>query len=136
MTRQANIVKEPSGRPARTPVGRRNILTVKGKDANYEYRIVNDEYDRVDTFKDAGWEVVSNSDVSVGDKRVGQTTATGSAAMLSVGQGMKGVVMRIKKEWYDEDQAAKRADAKAREQSTKSDATNGADYGKIFEDRS
>lgn len=136
MTRQANIVKEPSGRPERTPVGRRNILSVKGKDPDFEYRIVNDEYDRVDSFKDAGWEVVSNSDVRVGDKRVGQTSAVSSAATVSVGQGMKGVVMRIKKDWYEEDAARKRADAKSREATSRTDATNGADYGKIFEDRS
>lgn len=131
MTRASNIVKEPSGRPTRTPVGRRNILSVKGKEAGYEYRIVNDEFDRIDTFKEAGWEVVSNSDVQVGDKRVGQTTTPGSAAQVSVGNGAKGVVMRIKNEWYEEDQAAKRKQVKELEDSTKADARNGADYGDI-----
>ena len=131
MTRASNIVKEPSGRKSRTPVGKRNILSVKGKEAGYEYRIVNDEFDRVDTFKEAGWEVVSNSDVQVGDKRVGQTTTPGSAAQVSVGGGQKGIVMRIKKDWYDEDQAAKRAEVHELEASTGKDARNGADYGDI-----
>lgn len=130
MTR-ASIVKEPSGRKQRTPVGKRNILSVKGKEAGYEYRIVNDEFDRVDTFKEAGWEVVSNSDVQVGDKRVGQVVTPGSAAQVSVGGGAKGVVMRIKKEWYDEDQAAKRAEVHELEASTRKDARNGADYGDV-----
>ena len=130
MTRNA-IVKEPSGRPTRTPVGRRNILSVKGKEAGYEYRIVNDEYDRIDAFKEAGWEVVSNSDVSVGDKRVGNSTTPGSAAQVNVGGGNKAVVMRIKKEWYDEDQAAKQAQSRELEKSTRQDARNGADYGDI-----
>lgn len=123
------IVKEPSGRPQRTPVGRRNILSVKGQEAGYEYRIVNDDKDRVDMFKEAGWEVVSNSDVSVGDKRVGQAPTPGSAAMVSVGGGMKGVVMRIKEEWYQEDQARKRADVYELENSTKQNS--GADYGEV-----
>ena len=123
------IVKEPSGRVARTPVGRRNILSVKGQEAGYEYRIVNDDKDRVDMFKEAGWEVVSNSDVSVGDKRVGQAATPGSAAMVSVGGGMKGVVMRIKQDWYEEDQAAKRASVYELEDSTK--ANSGADYGEV-----
>ena len=130
MTRNA-IVKEPSGRPTRTPVGRRNILSVKGKEAGYEYRIVNDEYDRIDAFKEAGWEVVSNSDVSVGDKRVGNSTTPGSAAQVNVGGGNKAVVMRIKKEWYDEDQATKQTQARELEKSTRQDARNGADYGDI-----
>lgn len=125
------IVKSPSGRPTRTPVGRRNILSVKGKDEAYEYRIVNDEFDRIDTFKEAGWEVVSNSDVKVGDKRVGQTSAVGSDAVVSVGGGQKAVVMRIKKEWYDEDQATKRADIKQLEDSTRQDAIDGSDYGEF-----
>lgn len=129
MSRTPNIVKEPSGRPTRQAVGRRNVLSVRGKDENYEYRIVNDDKDRVDLFKEAGWEVVSNSDVSVGDKRVGQTTAPGTAAMMSVGGGVKGVVMRIKKEWYEEDQAAKRANVYELENSTKQNS--GADYGEV-----
>ena len=130
MTRNA-IVKSPSGRPTRTPVGRRNILTVKGKEAGYEYRIVNDDIDRVDMFKEAGWEVVSNSDVVIGDKRVGQTTAVGSAATMSVGGGTKGVVMRIKQDWYEEDQAQKRAAIQELEATTRRDAIDGADYGKL-----
>lgn len=125
------IVKSPSGRPTRTAVGRRNVLTVKGKEAGYEYRIVNDDQDRVDMFKGAGWEVVSNSDVQVGDKRVGQTSATGTPATVSVGGGLKGVVMRIKQDWYDEDQAAKRAAVREIEDTTRQDALSGADYGKV-----
>lgn len=127
MSRTPNIVKEPSGRPARTPVGRRNILSVRGKEEGYEYRIVNDTVDRVDMFKEAGWEVVSRSDVSVGDKRVAGVSATGTAAEVSVGGGQKGVVMRIKKEWFDEDQERKRADIYESEASF----TNGADYGDV-----
>ena len=131
MTRASNIVKEPSGRPTRTPVGRRNILSVKGKEAGYEYRIVNDEFDRIDTFKEAGWGVVSNSDVRVGDKRVNSANTPGSAASVSVGNGGKGIVMRIKQEWYDEDQKAKRQEVHELEATTRKDALNGADYGDI-----
>lgn len=131
MTRASNIVKEPSGRPTRTPVGKRNILSVKGKEAGYEYRIVNDEFDRIDAFKEAGWEVVSNSDVQIGDKRVGQANTPGTAAQMSVGQGTKGVVMRIRSDWYDEDQKAKRAQVHELEATTRKDARNGADYGDL-----
>lgn len=130
MTRQA-IVREPSGRPTRTPVGRRNLLSVRGKEAGFEYRIVNDDSDRIDMFKEAGWEVVSSDSVSVGDKRVGQTTSPGTAAQFSVGGGTKGIVMRIKQDWYDEDQAAKRANV----YETEASFTNGADYGNVTVNR-
>jgi len=125
------IVKSPSGRPTRTQVGRRNVLTVNGKEAGYQYRIVNDEGSRVDSFKDAGWEVVLNSDVQVGDKRVNQTTSVGSAAVQSVGPNLKGVVMRIREDWYNEDQEAKLRLIDETESTTRRDALNGADYGDI-----
>lgn len=131
MTRESNIVKSPSGRPTRTPVGRRNVLTVKGKEAGYQYRIVNDTGDRIDSFKDGGWEVVSNDQVNVGDKRVNQASPVSSAAVVSVGGGDKGVVMRIKQEWYDEDQAAKQKLVDELEGTTRKDALNGADYGSV-----
>ena len=41
------------GRPKRTPINGRNVLTVTGKDPNYVYRIVNDVGGRVDMFKEA-----------------------------------------------------------------------------------
>jgi len=131
MTRESNIVKSPSGRPTRTPVGRKNVLTVKGKEPGFEYRVVNDTGDRVESFKEGGWEVVSNDQVNVGDKRVNKTSSIGSAATQSVGNGTQGVVMRIKQEWYDEDQAAKQAQVDELEGTTRRDALNGADYGKL-----
>lgn len=124
------IAKSPSGRVRRTPVGVRNVLTVGGKDPAYEYRIVNDTGDRVEQFKAAGYEVVSAKDVTVGDRRVNAASAEGSAALVSVGGGTKGVVMRINKDWYAEDQARKQEDIARTEASTKADALNGT-YGKL-----
>lgn len=122
--------KSLSGRVRRTPVGVRNVLTVGNKDANYEYRIVNDEGDRVEQFKAAGYDVVSASDVTIGDRRINAASAEGTAAQVSVGSGQKAIVMRIKKEWYDEDQLAKARNVDATESATKSDALNG-NYGKL-----
>jgi hypothetical protein len=129
MTKEA-IAKSPSGRVRRTPVGVRNVLTVGGKDPAFEYRIVNDTGDRVEQFRAAGYEVVSAKDVTVGDRRVNAASAEGSAASVSVGAGVKGVVMRINKEWYAEDQARKQADVAQTEAATKADALNGT-YGKL-----
>lgn len=129
MTKEA-IAKSPSGRTRRTPVGQRNVLTVRGKDPAYEYRIVNDEGDRVARFEDAGYEVVKASEVEIGDRRIQRASPEGSVAQASVGGGMKAVVMRIKKEWYEEDQAAKLKQVAELESTTKSDALKGR-YGKF-----
>ncbi len=134
MTKEAGVAKSPSGRVRRTPVGVRNVLTVGGKDPNYEYRIVNDEGDRVEQFKAAGYDVVSASDVTVGDRRINKASAEGSVAQVSVGGGLKAVVMRIKKEWYTEDQAAKIDSIAQTEAATKSEALEGR-YGKFTVDR-
>lgn len=129
MTKEA-IAKSPSGRVRRTPVGVRNVLTVAGKEAGYEYRIVNDTGDRVEQFKAAGYEVVSAKDVTVGDRRVNAASAEGSAASVSVGGGNKAIVMRIKSEWYEEDQARKQDQVDQTEAATKADALKGT-YGKF-----
>ena len=55
------ISKAPSGRVKRTPVSGRNVLTVSGKDPDYEYRVVNDEEDRITRFKDGGYELAARS---------------------------------------------------------------------------
>ena len=124
------IAKAPRGRTQRVPVGTRKVLTVAGKDPDYEYRIINDSGDRVQEFLDAGYELVERDSVRVGDKRVGSATAEGSKAQLSVGQGMKGFVVRIKKEWYLEDQARKQAHVNELESATKAKALDGT-YGKL-----
>jgi hypothetical protein len=125
------IAKAPSGRVTRTPVGVRNVLTVKGKDPNYVYRIVNADEDRVEQYEAAGYEVCKASDVKVGDRRVNKGTPEGSIQHFSVGGGTKGVVMRIRKDWYEEDEAAKQREVNATEETMKADALKSGDYGKL-----
>lgn len=129
------IAKSPRGRTRRTPVGQRNVLTVNGKEPGYVYRIVNDSGDRVQEFLDAGYEMVDANSVRVGDKRVNNASAEGSVSQVSVGQGQKAFVMRIKKEWYDEDQAAKQAHVDRLEATIKEKALDGT-YGKLEISRS
>lgn len=129
MTKEA-IAKSPSGRVRRTPIRERNVLSVTGKKEGYHYRIVNDTGDRVAQFKEAGYELVDASEVQIGDKRVSQPTAVGTTATASVGGGMKGVVMRIPQEWYNEDQSSKQEQLKELERSMKETAQNGT-YGTL-----
>ena len=113
---------ENTERPKRTPINKRDILSVKGKEPGYFYRIVNDEGDRIEAFKEAGYELVAADDVRIGDKRVNSASPEGSHAKVSVGGGKKAFLMRIKQEWYDEDQAAKQTDINRLEQSMRQQA--------------
>ena len=132
MTRELTT-KSPSGRAKRTPLNVRNRLSVKDKDPNFHYRIVNttdhNGADRIEAFKEAGYEIDPVNNGNVGDKRVDAAPGLGSTPEFSVGQGKKAIVMRIKREWYDEDQAAKLAQIKAQEETMYSDARKAADYG-------
>ena len=129
MTKEA-ISKAPAGRVTRVPVGQRNILTVKGKDPEFEYRIVNDVEDRVTQFLDAGYIIEGTDAVEVGDKRASTGTTVGSAKQLSVGNGVKAYVMKIRKEFYEEDQQAKLDTVAKQEASTKEKALSGT-YGDL-----
>ena len=101
--------KNTSNRPSRIPVGSaRDILTVQGKDPNYMYRWVLDDPKRpgrLQRFKDGGYEVVTDVN-EIGDKTVDRGKRLGSAITRPDG-GSTLVLMRILKEWYDEDQVLK-----------------------------
>lgn len=118
-TEKEAISKAPAGRVTRTPVGQRNILTVAGKDPNYVYRIVNDIDDNVLRYEQAGYEFCDDSTHTVGDRRASQGTNIGSKKMFSVGRGTKAFLMRIKRDWYDEDQRVKQKFVADQEASTK-----------------
>lgn len=110
--------------------GTRNRLNVKNQDPAYTYRIVNDIDDRVQSLLDVGYEI----DVStkVGDKRAGAPApAPGTPVTVSLGQGDKGVVMRIKKDLYEERKLDKEELVREREAALQNPTQNGADYGKI-----
>jgi len=113
-----------SGRVRRTPLNMRNKLTVKDRDPNYHYRIVNVKEDRVEQFQEQGYEVVLTT--PVGDKLIDAPSSLGSASEISVGGGLKAVVMRIPKEFYEEDQAMKQAQIDELEATMGSNAKKGS----------
>jgi hypothetical protein len=112
----------PKARPKRTPIASRNILSVAGKDPDRVYRIVNDDPGRIEAFKEAGYELVPDAKVKVGDTRVDNASSEGSYAQVNVGGGKKAFVMSIRREWYNEDQAAKQTEINKLEQSTRQQA--------------
>lgn len=98
-------------REERVPIGgSRDILTVHGKDPNYVYRFVKDVGNRVKRFEKAGYIVETDENIIVGDARAAVGQSLG-AAVTAMGDrfGERLVLMKILKEYYDEDQAAKMA---------------------------
>lgn|SRR3990167_1326608 len=135
-TRETREVKNQERRSKRVPIHeqRRNILTISGKDENYVYRIVNDVGNRVQRFIDGGWELApSDNHEVVGDRGVvNNNTSLGGDVRMSVGDSDVAVLMRIRKELYEEDQRAKELNTRAKEKAIlhKSSGEDGT-YGEI-----
>ena len=111
--------------------GTRNVLNISGKEPGFVYRVVNDVGDRIEQLKAIGYEVVEDSQVQVGDRRIANPTKEGSPVKVSVGGGVQGYVMRTKQEWYDEDKAKKDAHVNSIEKGLVRDAKEKTDYGNI-----
>ena len=127
MTREST----KSARVARKPLTQRGPQAIAGdKNPEFEYRFVNDTGSRIQNFKAAGYEFVTGDDLIVGDNRVSDATDLGSAKRVISNDGTTSYLMRIKKDWYEEDQASKAAALKEQEAAMKQDASNGM-YGKL-----
>ena len=119
-------------RKRRTSVnGKRNVLNVQGKDPKFEYRIINDVGDRIAMFEDNGWEVVTDTEIKIGERRIANPTSKGTVVSVSIGQGLTGVLMRIPKEYYEEDQKDKAASIAEMEKGIKERAKADSFYGKL-----
>lgn len=130
MTKES-IVKSPSGRTKRASLVAKGPLAVRGLDTDgWHYRWVNDTDDRVAALAEAGYEVVSDKDVTAADKRVDSASSVGSGKVISAGGGIKAVLMRQRLDWYEEDQIEKEKEIKALENATRKEALDGT-YGKL-----
>ncbi len=128
----SRATEKNSSRPRRANVnGVRNVLTVSGKEPGYQYRVVNDTGDRIAQMQEIGYEIVQDQNISVGDRRIANPTKEGTPIKVSVGGGDTAYVMRIKKEWFDEDQARKAEYVDNLEKGTLREAREKADYGKV-----
>ena len=112
MKTRADELSEMKRKP-RTPMGQRNVLTIKGltDDPNYHGHWFKDVGVRLQEALNAGYEFVPNNGVSVGDATV--DTARSTDTLLSIPSkdrdGSKLYYMRIPIEFYKEDQLAKQA---------------------------
>lgn len=138
--RNASVEQEAeatSVRPKRIAVGLRPKLAVVGKDPNYEYRIVNDTPGRIAMFKQGGWELCTNAEVDTGNYRADESAELGSLAYMIVdsSNGLKGYVMKLKKEWYDEFMREYELEVRRTEESLQPNGNDGV-YGSVKIDRS
>ena len=102
-------------RPKRVPMAARNRISFSKQEKGYVYRLINDQDDRIKQAQEAGYEFVQ------GDDRVGDPTASEASQMDSrvskpVGGGTTGYLMRIKEEFYAEDQQAKEEEIRKSEE--------------------
>jgi hypothetical protein len=123
-------VKAPEVRVRRNPVEGRNRLKIRGTDPDFEYRVVNDLDDRINEFLDAGWVFETSEDIRVGDSRIDDHSKLGKVRVINVGGGIKAYLMKIRKDWYDEDQKAKQDHVDRTEAAMRPDQLNGQ-YGKV-----
>lgn len=90
----------------------RKKLSVTGRDDNYVYRVVNSDdaryANRVDEMTARGYSVCTEE--SLGDSVGIEGSSVGSAVGKPVGNGVQGVLMRIPKKFYEEDQRQKQAE--------------------------
>lgn len=128
-------VDNTAERPTRTPVsGNRDILTVLGKDPDFVYRWVKDQNEsgqRILTFLDAGYAFVQDGDIRVGQAMVYNSSNVGSIIRKPGGLNEYLYLMRVSREWYDEDQATKANGIKQGEEAItrKRDPENQGDNG-------
>jgi hypothetical protein len=119
-------------RVSRKSLFQRGPQSISGeKDPNYVYRFVNDTGSRVANFQSAGYELVQDDSIVVGDSRVFDPSDIGSAKKVTSNDGTTSYLMRIKKEWHEEDQQLKRDQINETERAMKLQATQGSDYGEF-----
>lgn len=115
--KEEEVEEKPKRRRERIPLGvPRRKLTWDHQDENYEYRVFHNrpgKPNRVNDALAAGYEFVKD-DRHMGDEDVSNEmgASTDSRVTHIVGEGengepLKGYLMRIPKEWYDEDQQKK-----------------------------
>ena len=131
MTVEKTTKETRQSRVSRKPLHQRGPQAISGdKDPNFEYRFVNDTGSRIHNFQQAGYELVTDSELKVGDARLSDAGELGSGKRVISNDGTTSYLMKIKKEWYEEDKKAKADAIKEQESAMKQEATQGM-YGKL-----
>lgn len=99
-------VRPDRSKPVRVKYADRNLLTFEGLDPNFRYYGATDKPGNIEKMKRAGYELVE-SDKPLGDFRVADGSKMGKAVSKPSGGGFTTYLMRIPREFYDEDRKAK-----------------------------
>ena len=133
MSRVATEKRPDRSKSTRTPLGKRNKLSFDNLEEGYVYRVINDVDSRLEQAVEGGYEFVTGKG-KLGDSRAAEGTAIDSRVSKPVGNGVTGYLMRIRDEFYKEDQAAKAARIDETEKSMKPD-TSAGQYGDGLTDK-
>lgn len=129
--RPTENTEERSKRKRRSFVGdTSDVLTVEGKDPEYDYRWVTTRKGRIARMEAAGYDVVDD-DLEVG---MGTDKESGSANTITVNRthGDKGILMRIRKEFAEEDRRERAKEiARTEERMFDDEKAEEARYGKV-----
>lgn len=113
--RDQDTSRANEGRSRRIPLGRaRQKLSAKQIDG-YVTRWINDENGRVQQAQEGGYEFVTQEEAGhIGEDNSDGNTDLGDHVSKTVGSGtnghpMRAFLMKIRKEYYEEDQAAKQS---------------------------
>ena len=78
----------------RKPLHQQGPQSISGeKDPNFHYRIVNDTGSRIHAFQQAGYELVTDDDIVVGESRVSSAGELGSAKRIISNDGTTSFLM-------------------------------------------
>jgi hypothetical protein len=109
----------------RTPLSQRNRISF-AQEEGYHYHLINDKDGRIQKAVEGGYEFVE-SEKNLGDSIVGTAKKVGKRVSMPVGNGTTGYLMRIKNEWYDDDQKEKQKIVDDSEKAMKPNGKN--EYG-------
>lgn len=119
----------------RVPIGaQRDITNVHDTPEGFKDRWVNDDGDRVNKFKAAGYEMVDAA--KMGSSNVDGSHSENGAVSKDMGKGVTAYLMRQREEYYAEDQAEKQKivdrseDSMRRKKVNAQDSTDG-NYGEV-----
>jgi hypothetical protein len=95
-----------ANRPKRVPMGSQRRLAVPER-PGFVRRWFNDVDDRIERAKRAGYAIVTDPYLPIGDQRSKDAAPMSDTRRVSVGRGTHAYLMEIPKDWYEADQRAK-----------------------------
>jgi hypothetical protein len=126
--------RKAAGEPSRVSYKDRRKISANDQDPDFVYRVVNSDNERnsgrIDEMTAMGYKIANDGE-TLGDEHGVEASTVGSQVGKHVGHGTRGVLMKIPRHLYEEDQAAKQAEVDHSEAGMVADELKNADgmYG-------